>query len=655
MKFRSLTFCLIVATSSSLLVGQAPPGSSTTNPFANGGSGLPGSAPSQPTNSNTMNFGSGGGFLESDTARAFSKDIFDTESDSINFEEGTFFWKGGTFNLGNSRIARARFERYLATPLVDDQTEVYLGVLDRIHELLSLIGSSEVKDSEQLYEEIYQAWQLLFVAARYEMDGGTSLVIANQVYNVWRIRDENDDLDRLQLVYEEEKGKIQDELVSGDWYSKGEYDDVQALTAQGRHTGKVFDGITEGTFRAEQLAETQLRISAIDAQRITNGIQAKMQFQTQILNMLLQRRYEHCLIACTFYRYVFKGSHTEMVVGQEQLEGFVPVSDFSPTIETIEFLAREAQNDVKVGMRTVDSLYDSGELYAALERMQETYFLGEYMPQVIDYPEEKKRKLLELYRIVREVENLADLKDYGQIEEKVDVISKMAYDFPAASVLSGVRSAQRMSNLSLLSAQQYLATGDTARAEVALARATEIWPLNPAIKTFTLDIASRADISTQAGVMFDQLYDRRDFRQIFDRRTEFAAALLQDPTRSKSLQEVVERTGRVDMLIAAAYEQAEQENAFEAWELLLRAGALDPTDAELARAKASIAPRVANFVGAVDAAERAENNGQYAISLSRYITAQDIYPASKTCRVGIERVGKKLMQQLAAEQGESGA
>ena len=350
MKLRPLFLSVFAASSAFLLVGQAPPGSSRTDPFANSGSGLPSSQ--QPTNANTMNVGSGDGLFESDTARAFSKDIFDTESDSINFEEGTFNWKGGTFNLGNSRIARARFERYLATPVLDDETEVYLGVLKRINELLSLIGTSEVKDSEQLNEEIYQAWQLLFVAARYEMDGGTSLVIANQVYNVWRIRDENSDLDQMQLVYEEEKQKIQKELVSGDWYSKGEFDDVQKLKAQGRHTGQIFDGITEGTFRAERLAETQVRISAIDAQKVTNGLQAKVQFQTQILNMLMSRRYEHCLIACTFYRYVFKGSHTEMVVGQEQLEGFVPVSNFSPTIETIEFLAREAQGDVKVGMRT---------------------------------------------------------------------------------------------------------------------------------------------------------------------------------------------------------------------------------------------------------------------------------------------------------------
>ncbi|MEM8550337.1 MAG: hypothetical protein AAGF10_06055 [Verrucomicrobiota bacterium] len=640
-----------LALSSSLgLIAQAPPGgSSSATP------GNTSSANQTPSNANTMNVGGGNGMFESDTLRSFSKDIFDTENDAVDFEEGTLNWKGRTFSLGNSRVMRARFERYLASPLLTEDDDAYLSMLSRVHDLLSLVGETEVKDDDQLNLEIYEAWQLLFKTARYEMDGGTSLVIANQVYNVWRIRDENLDLDTAQVHMEREKRSIQSELVSGDWYNEGEFNEIQKLKAEGRHTGEVFEGITEATFRAERLAETQARISAIDAQRVLNGTQAKLQFQSQLLNMLLSRRYEHCLIGCMFYRYVFKGSHSELVVGQEQLEGFVPISDFSPTVETLEFLAREAMADVKIGMRTVDSLYESNELYAALERLQETYYLGEYMPQVIEFPADRKRKLLELYRLVREVQNLSDLKDYDAIDEAVTKIQEIAYDFPSSRVLSAVRSAQRLSNLSLLAAQQSLASGDTERAEASLARATEIWPLNPAIKSFTLDIASRADLSTQATIMFDQLLERQDYRQIFDRRTEFAAALMQDRLRAQQLQEVAERIGNVDMLITAAKEQAKQQNAFEAWEMLLRAQELEALDPELARAKANIAPRVAEFVQAIDAAERAEEDGQLAVSLSRYLAAQDIYPASRTCRVGIERVSEKLIEELKASQAEQDA
>ncbi|MGE9294548.1 MAG: tetratricopeptide repeat protein [Puniceicoccales bacterium] len=648
---RTLSLLLLTSFSAATLIAQAPP--SVGLPTRTTPKAQPAAAPAaQPSNANTMNVGSGGGMFESETLRAFSKDLFDTDSDAVDLEEGTLNWKGRTFAIGNSRVVRARFERYLATPALPDDEDVYLGIIERVHELLSQVGQGEVKDAQQLNDELFEAWQLLFVAARYEMDGGTSLVIANQVYNVWRIRDENVNLDQAQVMLAEEQSKIQDELVSGDWYKKVEFDENQRLKAQGRHTGETFEGITEATFRAERLAETQARITGLEAQRVTNGLQAKLQFQSQLLNMLLSRRFEHCLIGCMFYRYVFKGSHMQMIVGQEQLKGFIPISDFSPTVETLEFIAREAMADVKSGMRTVETLYDGNERYGALERLQETYYLGEYMPQVLEFPPEKKRELLKLYRLVREVQMLADLKDYGAIEASVDQIGEIAQDFPAARVLSAVRSAERLSNLSLLAAQQALAMGQTDKAEKSLARATEIWPLNPAIKTFTLDIANRADISTQATLMFDQLYTREDYRQIYDRRTEFAAALMQDPLRSEQLQQVAERVGTVDMLIAAAQEQSEQENAYEAWEMLLRATDLEPNDPSLARAKAAVAPRVADFVGAVDAAERAEKNGQYAVSLSRFLAAQDIYPASKTCRIGIERVSQELMAQIKSSEAE---
>ncbi|QYY34441.1 hypothetical protein [Ruficoccus sp. ZRK36] len=651
---RTLSLLLLTSLSAATLIAQAPP--SVGLPTRTTPKAQPAAAPAaQPSNANTMNVGSGGGMFESETLRAFSKDLFDTDSDAVDLEEGTLNWKGRTFAIGNSRVVRARFERYLATPALPDDEDVYLGIIERVHELLSQVGQGEVKDAQQLNDELFEAWQLLFVAARYEMDGGTSLVIANQVYNVWRIRDENVNLDQAQVMLADEQRKIQDELVSGDWYKKVEFDENQRLKAQGRHTGETFEGITEATFRAERLAETQARITGLEAQRVTNGLQAKLQFQSQLLNMLLSRRFEHCLIGCMFYRYVFKGSHMQMIVGQEQLKGFIPISDFSPTVETLEFIAREAMADVKSGMRTVETLYDGNERYGALERLQETYYLGEYMPQVLEFPPEKKRELLKLYRLVREVQMLADLKDYGAIEASVDQIGEIAQDFPASRVLSAVRSAERLSNLSLLAAQQALAMGQTDKAEKSLARATEIWPLNPAIKTFTLDIANRADISTQATLMFDQLYTREDFRQIYDRRTEFAAALMQDPLRSEQLQQVAERVGTVDMLIAAAQEQSEQENAYEAWEMLLRATDLEPNDPSLARAKAAVAPRVADFVGAVDAAERAEKNGQYAVSLSRFLAAQDIYPASKTCRIGIERVSKELMDQIKETQAKQDA
>lgn len=638
------TFCLFTLSASFLIAQAPPPGGAFGAPSASQSSSAP--APSQPQQSQMTVTPQP--MVDADAVDKLSDNLFDVESDSIDFEEGNFDWKGRTFNIGSSRVARARFERYLAAPRISDNDEIYLGIIKKISDMLSLAGEEDMKDAEQLNDEIFKAWKLLFVAGRYELDGGTSLVVANQVYNVWRIRDENQNIERAQVLMADERKKLERELASNTWMEERQFNEVQEQKARGQHTGEVWEGVTDATFTAERLNELKTSLAMMETQGVTNGLQAKMQFQSQIVNLLLSRRYQHCLMACTFYRYAFRGSHQQLQVGLEELQTFIPVSDFTPTVETVEMLAREAVNDVRVGINTVNSLYESNELFASVERLQETYFLGEFQPEVLQYPAERKRKLLEIYRNITEVKNLLDLKDYSEVEAVVERTRKLAYDFPASRILSGVRSAQRLSNLSLMSAQQAVGLGDFAKAEVALARATQIWPLNPAIKNYTADMASKADISSQATMLFDEAVSRNDYRAIFDRRTEFGAALMRDPKRSTVLKEAVERIGKVNILIAQAEEMASQNNAHTAWEMLLRAAEIDPEDPELARAQARLAPRVANFVSALNEAERAEQSGQYAIALNRFLAAQDIFPASKTCNEGIERNGRNLMQQLSS-------
>ena len=42
-----------------------------------------------------------------------SNNVFNTESDSFDLQDGRYNWKGKSFDLGQQRLVRARFERYL--------------------------------------------------------------------------------------------------------------------------------------------------------------------------------------------------------------------------------------------------------------------------------------------------------------------------------------------------------------------------------------------------------------------------------------------------------------------------------------------------------------------------------------------------------------
>ena len=654
--------------------------------------------------------------LESNTLLQVIDKAFNTDSDSINPEDGTMNWKGHSYSLGQMRVFRGRFERYLSLPPTPDET-AYRKIIDQIFELLS------ARNAENAEANMQESWQLLYQAAEYEADGGTSLGVANQVFNTWRIRDERAAQNVAELELERIRRKQQSDFVYGmnkdfgttsgalanaallgtlitgdnsspDNSQTGSTDSGSGSSA-GTNSGStsISANTTNGTIRAgnngarggnstprpaapatsgatgantptpgeqyvhaRELSETELKIKSIQAQRILSVTEAKLQFQTQLLSLFLQRRFQHCLIAASFYRFIFKGSQQEMEVGKRDIASFMPSSDMTFSVDTLEFLSRAAINDVQDGMKAVRANYDDHHLMGALERLEETFFLGEYVPAVAQFERDKKQQLYAIYRKVDEGRKLLDLRDYDAVIKATNDVGKLTDDFRSAEVIAAVNACQRMSTLALRAAQQMSAAGDFDKAQEMIQKAAQLWPLNPAIKTYTDGLASQADLGSQAALFFDDAYKRADFRRIYERKGELAVALMNDDARGPELKEVIEKMSRIEIYLAQSQELLAQNNAFAAWEQLAAATPLAPDDVVVNQRKSQLAPRVADFVGKVDLATRAETDEKLAASLTHYLAAQDLYPASQLARTGIDRVTGLLLAQLAAEMpGNNGA
>jgi hypothetical protein len=629
--------------------------------------------------------------LESNTLLAIVDKAFDTDSDAFNPEEGTLTWKGHTYNIGQMRVFRARFERYLAQPESIDH-DVYRGILDEIFNLLSTRGG-EVDG-----ETTRKAWRLLYRASEYDVDGGASLAVANQVFNAWRIRDEKEALAVTQGELERIRRQQQSSVAfAGDTMARegvanasgmvnstaesvaaaaadtapsaptinvntgqnsGQTRPAEPVRRTGAGAGASADprssqstpvttqGPVAQMFRARELAETEAKIKASETGAALTGVQAKLQFQTALVNLFLQRRFQHCLIAASFYRFTFKGSAQQLEVGRAEIQSFLPSSDLAITVETLEFLAREAINDTESAMQSVRANYDDGQLVGALERLQESFFLGEYLPAVGRFEREKKQVLLKLYKRIDEARKLADLKDYAAVDKVVAEIGTSAKDFRSSEVLSAIRSAQRMSSLAIQAARQALATQDFERAQENIQRAAAIWPLNPDLETYTAGIAEKMDLGAQAAQLFDDAVKRGDWRRIFDQKAQLGIALLTDAARGAELEKIIEKVSRVEIYLAQARELVAQNNAFAAWEALEAASRLVPNDVPLNQRRAELAPRVAAFVGRIDSAQRHETAGRPAAALTQWLAAQSLYPASSLAREGIERVGALILDDL---------
>jgi hypothetical protein len=654
-------------------VPPGPGGLPRTNfPALPGSPAEPGAAPTGVTS------------LESNTLLQIIDQAFDTDSDAFNPEDGTLSYKGHTYNLGQMRAFRARFERYLAQPASVDN-DVYRALLDEVFSLLS------TRSGEASAENIRKAWQLLYRASTFEADGGASLSVANQVFNAWRIRDERDALavtsselerirrqQRLAVAYAGDTMAREGSANATDLVDQAGAQAGQAAPSvtvnSGENSGQgtprggagrppssgggsgapetrdaTSQGVVSQAFRARELAETEARIQAAEAGAVLTGLEAKIQFQTALVNLFLQRRFQHCLIAASFYRFIFKGSAQKLEVGQEEVKKFLPSSQLSLTVDTLEFLSREAINDTEAAMQAVRASYEDGQLVGALERLQETFFLGEYTAAVAGFEREKKQNLLTLYRQLDQARKLADLKDYDAVEKLVAEISSQARDFRSSEALSALRSAQRMSSLAIQGARQALATEDFQRAQENIQRAAALWPLNPELQAYTEGIARRMDIGTEAARIFDEAVARGDLRRIFDQRVQLGTALLTDSERGAELARIVETLSRIEIYLAQARELVEQNNAFAAWEALDAASALSPGDVLVNQRRAELAPRVAAFVGRIDAAKRHESADRHAAALTQWLAARTLYPASSLARLGIERVSRRLLEELAPE------
>ena len=341
------------------------------------------------------------------------------------------------------------------------------------------------------------------------------------------------------------------------------------------------------------------------------------------------------------------------MVGAKEVKEFFPISDFVPTLESFDMLSREAMKDVSKGMLTVDDLVKQGELYSAFERLQETFFLGEFEPVVMSYPQDKKREMLELWKDLRELQRLGDEHDLANVEGYVNKVRGRARDFPGAAILSKVNNAINASNMSLLSAKSAALTGDTTKAEAALERATKIWPQNPGVKLFADQVVSRQDTLAQKVPEFDRMVTEAKWREIYNKKLEFALALAQDKERSEKLRKVVNRVGELDANIQKASVLASQNNPYLAWDVIVETYKTESDDLVLAKTRSDIAPLVANYAQLIGMAEKLEKDGAEAAALTAWLSAQDLNPASPACGAAVKRLAKSVAEGAVGKVSEA--
>jgi hypothetical protein len=626
---KRLTFALVLAAlspaSAQVLPGSpgagAPPANTTSN---NNYNMVPGSAADRQTDTQTgLN----------------NMPMADPGSENVSFN-------GKLWNVTNNRLMRSRFETYLTTPEANGpEDQAYRDLMAQIMELLAPThkATDPVTKAQIRGPEVMKAFAMLPEAGAARIDGGLCNAVANAIWDVWTSQKRVNERKlantammerRRQLEWNAEMGLNSTPLAKSGPASKN---GSQQNNAQAQQTNSAAVGRTSGYIKgiAEIEARTKLNETAMGLSEVTS----KIQFQALIIQMFMQRRFEHAVIACRFYPNLFRDGESILQLDKDSDVQKLLSSSFGvpPTVSMIDGLSLEAIRSVDESLVSFENLVVRRDVDSASNRLLEAFAIGEYLPRVRRLPMSEKTKVLDFVRKKNKLLSFLEMKDYSSAEIVVTELRTTSDDFEYAKPLAAIQTAKTMSNLHVNNANAAMGNKDAVTVEKEMKAAAEIWPTNPRVTQLSEHMMQSTDMKSQALMEFDRLLSQRNYRQIFENQAPFIAAVADDLTRKQQLEKVLKDMGRLELILGGAKEMAAS-SAPAAWEKVEKESKIYPDDPLLSKLRADLGVKASEFVTAIENARQQEEKQQVGSALAWYLKAKSMHPLSEMARDGIKRL-----------------
>lgn len=558
---------------------------------------------------------------------------------------------GVTIPLGDNRVLKARFEKYLSQPPESDAAATRYR--ETITEILATISPFREEGPN-----LYNGFKLLPSAASYPGDANLCMSLAESIYMAMLAKQDVNGLNKLNQTMETEKLAI---IRDGDWKARHERDNDLGSSkpvggeagGQGKQAGGKPNQSTGTGVNSLVYANTLKRIAEIEVLKKTNvarteaqTIKTKAQYQVSMIQWFVQRRYEHVLMAARFYNQIWKDGDAALRVDKNSdvSKLFSESVGVSPTVASLDSLSNEAIREVGKYIEAFDLMLTRNELHSASQRLMEAYALGEYLAPVATLPLEKKRRVLEYVRDLHELYGTLQAHDYTKTKELADRLKAAAKDFPSSKVDSAIAAYTLASDLAIEEAKGHVLAKENDKAAEKVKAATEIWPTNPKLAEF------RKLINQSGGLVvirndFDRLLSEGNFREIAKRQYEIAPAIQGDATREDAFKQIMGNLVKIEAALGKANEFSKVGQNYAAWEQLAELREQFPDDPKLGRELELLAPQVADFTKALDKARNFENRNpkQTGSALSWYLKARSIHPQSKLAADGYKRLVEEIL------------
>lgn len=556
--------------------------------------------------------------------------LFDPADDTVR-------WSGQIWQVDNNRIARARFEKYLNAPATEIETQkAYDAVIGRIMNLLSA-GKISPRNLDE-------AFKLLPQAAEFREDANLCDAIASQVLGAWQAQRQSARLSAANRSLEEDRKRHEWNTRMATQQSALDTPPKDSAAAAQWAKEREASRAARMQPHTQRLAEVNAILNANRAKSELSALQARIEFQTLLVQLFLQRRFRHVLIGSRFYRSIFDDGDNRLRLCEDTKSLFARLADIPPTVNSLDSLAGEAIRDVEQSVEAVEFLLQKDELQSASQRLGEAFAIGEHLPAIHQFPRPDRQRILEFTRRANQLLSALEVKDYTRAEQLVAELQETARDFDPSQPLTAVQTARNVSRMHLARARNAALSGDAATLERELRAATEIWPNNPDLADVSGQIFEQTDVQQQALLELDRLIEQGDHRTIFRQSAKFIAASALHPDRQEKLTAILEQMTGIEAALQRAREIQQRGDAAGAWESIQVASVEYPEDTEINRLRADLASGgAATFVQSLNKGGDLEARGQDGAALAWYLDAHRQYPPSQFAQERIEALSARIL------------
>ena len=505
-----------------------------------------------------------------------------------------------------------------------------------------------------------RASEKLAKLSNYPEDGDISRTISGQISSLsgGRVDDQ-----RRQLEINRELQRLTAERKRLEWNLKMSYS-VNPLD------GKTSSTEDERQFVRQQIEDVKAEVKRCEDEKkslshLVTTETRKFQFQQFIIELALQQRYIHSLIACGFYRSSFKGGDLNLNKdaypsgrpaqgsGSEntpsvQSAGGAPTP--LPVISTITGMEAFLQNRIRDSIQereSIDNMLLENQLGAAESLLRKMVLTAKYQPELQTISFQSRQTILQSGRKLRQISDAVNAKDYNEILKLVDSIEANEPLAGMADLKSFAKEHPRKALHWARQAELAMKAGDkktmSSLMDIAIRRA----PLDQEVAQKIQSIQENAQSNNDLLVELKKIVSAGDYRTSFERMNEFVPLAQSANTDSKlkdDYEKLIEREKSLRVAIEKTDSLESKGLMPEAWIELNTLPQAIVNDVRILERKNRISVECPKFIKAYHKATNHERENQSAKALAWYLNALVESPSNNAITKKINLLGGEILK-----------